>query len=414
MFSKFKYQRIPLSLIKLDYKNPRIVTQQQLKTPDEIIKYLFDHENLADFLKKIAGEGKNQGAERPYAIKDGKEYIVIEGNRRIACYKLLTGQLKPPSGYETSVPHLPAPVKEELVGVDCSIAPSRDALLPIMANAHFGLGDKSKWGYLGSRKVVYDEWKEGKSINQLATAFERKKGTIRDYILEYELYLEALKLPWTQAEKDLLTDPAVEFNPPVRFLQTMGHKAAVGIELDRVNLAVAYQSPDARPKFQHIVRKLVISSEKGLGATASYSDVFSDYTSAGSTGAKQVQNPQDGKGASSNGNTKATGDSNTTGAGNAGGKQTENPKLKPGALFNYQITSNNLLLKQLMKESSDINSKNFPAASTSLLRSLIEAMLKLIIDDQNANPQGKFLSLETALDICLSNSVNWDLTTKRS
>lgn len=396
MFSKFKYEALPLSSITLDYRNPRIVTQVPLKTQDEIVAYLFEHENLAAFLKKISIEGKNVGAERPYVIKQGAAYVVIEGNTRIAAYKLLTGQLQPPSDFAKDVPLIPETLKDTLRLVDCTIAPSRDALLPIMASAHFGLGDKSKWGYLGSRKAVYDEWRSGKSIAQLANAFDRKKGQIRTLILEYLLYLHSLKLGWTAAEKAVLDDPSVEFNPPIRFLETSGHKSGVGIEFDRVNLEVLFAGKEAKNKFKHLVRKLVVNPEKGLGATASYKDVFGDYKPL-----KAGETPGDGE------------EGGDTGGGGAGGGEEKGEpgaaagtKLKPGALFNYEVTSNSLLLAQLMKEARDINSKTLPAAATFLIRSIMEAILKHIIDDQKGNPQNKLISLETALDLCMGKGIN--------
>jgi hypothetical protein len=148
----------------LDDRNPRIVSQTPLSNQNEIVSYLYENEELEAFLKKIASEGKNIGAERPYVVKKAAGYVVVEGNTRIAAYKLLTGLIKPPSDYAGTVPHISDTVKNHLLKVDCSIAPSRDALMPIMASAHFGAGDKSKWGYLGSRKAVYDEWKGGKSL----------------------------------------------------------------------------------------------------------------------------------------------------------------------------------------------------------------------------------------------------------
>jgi hypothetical protein len=96
-------------------------------------------------------------------VKTGTHYTVIEGNTRIAAYKVLTGLINVPSEFGASAPHVSQSAKTSLLTIDCSIAPSRDAFLSIMASAHFGLGDKSKWGYLGSRKAVYDEWKTGKS-----------------------------------------------------------------------------------------------------------------------------------------------------------------------------------------------------------------------------------------------------------
>lgn len=414
MFAKFKYERIPLSLIKLDLKNPRIVTPEKLKSEDEIVRYFFEHESLAAFLKKFAHEGRNQGAERPYVVKSGKkEHTVVEGNTRIAAYKLLTGQLAAPREYSDSVPNVANAVKEDLLSVDCTIAPSRDSLLPIMANSHFGVGDKSKWGYLGSRKAVYDEWVAGKSIAQLAIAFDRKQGLIRDLILDYKLYQVALEFDWTPAEKLALLDPSVEFNPPVRFLQTTGHKSAIGIDYDRVNLTIVFSSDEAKSKFRHLVKKLVINSEKGIGATATYQDVFSDYVSPtappdepADTDDDAGNNGKDPSGSGTNGGNGSSTGGNGSGNGGAGsGSGGGGAKLGKGALFNYPVSGNSLLLIQLMKEAKDINANKLPAAATALLRCILEAILKSIVDDQNGNPQDKLLSLETAIDLCLSNTI---------
>jgi len=390
MYSKFKYETIPLKDILLDNRNPRIVTQKRLTTQDEILEYLFEHEDLGDFVKKIATEGKNFGAERPYVVKDGSKYVVIEGNTRIAAYKLLTGLVVAPKGFESFVPSVSKETQEFLSNVDCSIAPDRDALLSIMADAHFGLGDKSKWGYLGSRKAVYDEWKAGKSIPQLSKAFRRTKGQIRDLIIEYQLYLKTLGLKWTKKEKERLEDPAVEFNPPVRFLQTAGHKEKVGIQYDTASLNVLFENPEARKKFKHLVSKLVINPRKGLGATASYDDVFVDFGEANSEKSK-------------GGKTKG-GDDDPGGKGNPDGGKPP-PKLKPTSLFSYPVSMENGLVVQLMKEAKDINCKKFPASGTFLLRNIVESILKHIIDDQKANKTKKSLDLEGCISLCLSNAV---------
>lgn len=381
MFANFRYDSISLKDIQLDERNPRIVTQERLSSQREILKYLYEHEDLADFVKKIASEGKNLGAERPYVVKSGAGYVVIEGNTRIAAYKVLTGLLTPPA--EHPAPQISDKFRKTLLEVDCSIAPSRDALLPIMANAHFGLGDKSKWGYLGSRKAVYDEWKSGKTIAQLSKAFDRTKGQINDLILEYQLYLKALDLNWTRHEEAILLNPAVEFNPPVRFLQTQGHKALVGISYDKANLKILIEGPEAKKKFKHLIYKLVINPQQGLGATASYDDVFKDY------GAKAP--------------VKSKAKKTISGSKSKGKKVPTSPKL--GTLFSYDVTLNSGLIRQLMKEASTLNCRMYPSAGTFLLRNLIESILKHVIDDQKANPASTQLDLEGSINLCLSNRV---------
>lgn len=395
MFKEFTFKAIALEDIQLDKRNPRIVTIEPLKSQDAIIEYMFAHEGLADFIAKIFLERKNEGAERPYVVKQDGHYVVIEGNTRIAAYKLLCGLLSPPPQYAARVPAIDAAFRASLMTVDCSVAPSREAMLPIMANAHFGLGDKSRWGYLGSRKAVYDEYLLGKTVPVLAGIFKRPKGKIRDLIIEYMLYLEALKLIWPPKEEEKLLDPGIEFNPPVRFLQSEGHKNSVGIAIDREGLAISFSSPLSRKRFQHLVKKLVIEKPKGMGATATFDAVFKDF----------VPDDYPGDGTPSTEETPSGDPEDGTGYGDGAGDKGEGPggpKLKPGALFNYQVKKDSLTLKQLMKEASEINAKRLPASATALLRSLMECILKIIIDENEKNKEGKQISLESAIDMALN------------
>lgn len=404
MFEKFKYERVALSLIRLDDRNPRIVTQEKLGSEDAILDYLFEYEDLASFLKVIATEGRNPGAERPYVVKDGKGYVVIEGNTRIATYKLLAGQLTAPAQFGASVPLVPQSVRDELVSVDVTIAPNRDALMTIMARAHFGRGDKSRWGYLGSRKAVYDDWNDGKSISQLSSVFGRPQGIIRDLLLEYMLYLESLKLDWTPAEKDLLLKPSIEFNPPVRFLQSTGHKQLIGIELDKVNLEIKFTTTDGKAKLKHLVKRTVID-DNGPSAIASYSDVFADYTAPGSqTDGQTDAGPDDSNNGAGGTGTAGTGTPGGQGNG-SGGTNANNTGagsgLKGNALFAYAVKRHDLTLSQLMKEAKGLNTKSYPAAGSALLRSIVEVLLKLIIEEKTLNQQGKLLDLEGSLNVVI-------------
>lgn len=396
MFAGFKYESVPLVSIQLDTRNPRIVTQAPLANQDAILAYLFQHEGLAQFIKKIAGEGKNFGAERPYVVKDAAQYTVIEGNTRIAAYKVLTGLLIAPPPYASNVPSVSGDLKMALMNVDCSIAPDRDSLLPIMASAHFGLGDKSKWGYLGSRKAVYDEWKGGKSIAQLALAFDRTEGQIRDLILEYLLYQKSLSFAWTPGERDRLLDPSVEFNPPVRFLQTSGHKTQVGLSYDAANLQVLFVDAVAERKFKHLVDKLVVHPVKGLGATATYDEVFAGFETT------PLGGPATGGQSPSPAPTPTPGPAPSPAP---PPPPPPPPKPKPDTLFNYPVTASSALLVQLMKEARELSCKKYPAAGTFLLRNIIESLLKHIIDDQKANPASKTLDLEGAINLCTSAAV---------
>jgi hypothetical protein len=117
MFAGFKYESVVLKDITLDDRNPRIVSQTPLTTQKEILSYLYENEELEAFVKKIASEGKNKGAEQPYVVKKGAGYVVVEGNTRIAAYKLLTGLISPPSDFAGTVPHISDVVKNNLLSL---------------------------------------------------------------------------------------------------------------------------------------------------------------------------------------------------------------------------------------------------------------------------------------------------------
>lgn len=401
LYDKFTFEDLPLQKIFLDYQNPRIVTQKPLSKQTDIIEYLFQNEDLSGFIHRIVKQGKNPGAEQPYVVKQGSDFVVIEGNTRIAAYKLLCGIETAPADHEDDVPKITDDFKNRLLVVRCSVAPSRDAMMPIMAHAHFGTGDKSKWGYLGSRQAVFAEYKKKKSIQQIAKTFEKTPTEIVDYLLEYLLYQEALGLPFTESERGILLAPSVEFNPPVRFLQTFGHKEKVGISYDRVNVKIDFKDAEAKSKFRHLIYKLVISQNKNRGTDA-YDTVFADYstpasqstqTSAGSPGQASPQAAANPSQTTSSPTTSTSSQNLPAAAGGA--------NLKTGALFSYNVKKSNQLLVALMREAKTLNGNKFPAASTFLLRNIVETLLKEIIHVASLNPQNLELTLGPCLDICI-------------
>jgi hypothetical protein len=216
---------------------------------------------------------------------------------------------------------------------------------------------------------------------------------------EYQLYRKALSLPWSHTEKDILLKPKLAFNPPVRFLQTSGHKEKMGISYDTVDLKVVLDK-EAEKKFKHLLNKIVISPVRGLGATASYEAVFADYGTAAS-GAKGG-----GKKTSGGGSTGGSGAGGGSGGGGKSSGAGTGTAPKPGSLFGYATKKmNNALVTQLLKEAKEINCKKFPAAATFLLRNIVETILKHIIDDQSANKTAGKLDLENSLNLCISQHV---------
>src|SRR5690606_36981252 len=70
------------------------------------------------------------------------------------------------------------------------------------------------------------------------------------------------------------------------------------------------------------------------------------------------------------------------------------------------VTLHNQLIKHLAKEARNLNCISYPASGTILLRNLLEVILKQIIETQNGNPEKKAHSLESAINLCISNAID--------
>jgi hypothetical protein len=400
---EFAIANIETKNIDLDLENPRIVGERA-SNQDEVLAYFFMHEKLSEMLAKIAANGVNPAAELPYLIRNGDRHTVIEGNTRMAAYKLLAGSLKAPKEYKHLVPNVSEAIKAACSKVRCAIAADRDELKPIQAEAHFGLGAKEPWSYLGKRQQLYTDWKSGYSIDQLASIYSEKQAGIRSYLVQYSLYLACLSLPWSPSESEALKQPSLEFNPPVRFFDTRAHRESVGIEYDMLACEVKVVAEDALDKLKHLITKLVLEKRNGLTATSSYSEVFDSYVSPASSDGDKGNNSETPKSDNSSGNEESTTSNEDTPPQSQQPPETSATSTPPKSyrLFNYTIKKESELLRQLMKEASKLNCKQYPASGTALLRAILECVLKLHIDDNNYNTDGKKLDLERAVNTCIA------------
>ena len=81
-------QKIKVSELYFDAKNPRLVEYSQLKTEDEIIQALWDNMAVNEIVMSILANGFFEN-EALYVIKESGKYVVVEGNRRLAAVKLI-------------------------------------------------------------------------------------------------------------------------------------------------------------------------------------------------------------------------------------------------------------------------------------------------------------------------------------
>lgn len=86
-----EYIKIPLNKLKLDSNNPRLPKSLRDKgaSEEEIIEYMLLDASLIELMMAI-GENNFFPGEQLLVVKEGENYKVVEGNRRLSAVKLLS------------------------------------------------------------------------------------------------------------------------------------------------------------------------------------------------------------------------------------------------------------------------------------------------------------------------------------
>jgi hypothetical protein len=88
MASNINFLEVGIENLQLDHLNPRLPERLRGAGDNEVLNWMLSDATLIDLMASIAENGFFPG-EPIIAIQEGKHFIVIEGNRRLAAIKLL-------------------------------------------------------------------------------------------------------------------------------------------------------------------------------------------------------------------------------------------------------------------------------------------------------------------------------------
>ena len=131
-------QPIALAQLKFDYENPRLVefgVQKNMKE-DDLVRLLSDTMAVDEIILSLVTSGYFPN-DPLLAIKRKEEYIVIEGNRRLAALKIITAYDKFKDCYPKSIPKPSKTLVSSLQQIPVFVESSRE----------------SSWQYIGFKHV---------------------------------------------------------------------------------------------------------------------------------------------------------------------------------------------------------------------------------------------------------------------
>lgn len=152
---------LPLEMLSFDPHNPRLPSFLRGSKPDEeIIDYLLRDEGLTDLMASIAQTGYAKAEPLLVIPGEGSEYIVVEGNRRLAALKLLSNPAS-------------ATVRKVTVGDIASSAKFTPTEIPVIK---YSTRDEII-DYLGYRHITgIKEWDSMAKARYLEQLYNRHKG----------------------------------------------------------------------------------------------------------------------------------------------------------------------------------------------------------------------------------------------
>lgn len=145
--------------LSFDPENPRFYRLNNPGSDAEVLEEMLDQEGVTDLMLSIGQKGYFAGEPLLVVSHNGKApFVVVEGNRRLAAIKLLSGELKPPSRRKNSVEIIrtEATYKVFTEGLPCLIYKARRDVLRYLGYRHI-TGIK-EWDSLSKAKYL-DELK---------------------------------------------------------------------------------------------------------------------------------------------------------------------------------------------------------------------------------------------------------------
>ncbi len=178
-----KLQRIGLDHLKPDPENPRFPKHLQEAGEDDILEYLAAHYHPIEVARSISRHGYFE-SEPMIAIRapgggSRKDWIVVEGNRRLAALK----------GLSDRAVRARYPKKEEWQRLARStslpatfpvvVAPSRDQVAAILGYRH--VSGIEPWGPLPKARFIASLIDEGRSFDDVASEIGESTTSVRSH-----------------------------------------------------------------------------------------------------------------------------------------------------------------------------------------------------------------------------------------
>ena len=177
-YSDWELRKLSVDAIRLDKQNPRLPEDMLNESQNAIIYYLVSEFKVLTIAQSIAKNGFFIN-EIPIVAKEGRNFVVVEGNRRITALKLLRNPDLAPPRKKHSYSRLAENIDTEQWGkLKMYIAPSKEDVAPILIARH-GSEMTSPWQRIMKMRFLAGDVLKGSSYEKIADLYSVPISEVR-------------------------------------------------------------------------------------------------------------------------------------------------------------------------------------------------------------------------------------------
>jgi len=231
----------------------------------QLVARLIDREEVLDLARKIAQNGGLHPHESIVVVKQGRRYLVLEGNRRTTAIRLLLDPGLLPESQRGRVPAISDEVKARLKEVRIVVAPDSATAAPLIAALHTERG-KKPWSAAAKAFHLGKLADDGLTVQAIADSQGLRPGAVRKALLSHRLLGVAASTPGlSREEKSHLADPRLKLNPFTRFfgLKRASRLLNLGIDDDGRLTHDGLSASEARTVIRAIAKDMLLPRADG-------------------------------------------------------------------------------------------------------------------------------------------------------
>ena len=244
----------------LDPENPRIPPTEEDLSQDELLAELVEHDRVYELAKQIAANGYYTDEMLITAPHDGK-LVVVEGNRRLAALKALLSPEAVPEKHVKKFRALSAKVPKAMIKVvPITLAPSRDAALPRIAEKHTR-PLLEQWKPAQQARFYRSLVEQGRPVAEICYGYGLTEGKLADFLSLDILYQMACSLDLPEEVQQKVENPRrFHITTVERFMQSQAGREFLGVETDP---RLGFKGKVSAREFKKGFAKIVTDVAKG-------------------------------------------------------------------------------------------------------------------------------------------------------